>query len=86
MGRYPQHLAVYVERFEFFCPGCKKKGVVTDVLLNPDLLILRGYCGDCKLAGTYKIVDRVELEREYQALAEDKGSEWQYRVFKFWME
>jgi hypothetical protein len=79
-------LDVHIERFEFHCPVCKTKGVVTDVLLNPDLLILRGYCAACKLSGTYKAVDMAKLDNEYRALAEDKGSEWQYRVFKFRLE
>ena len=82
----PTRVGVYIERFEFHCPVCKQKGIVTDVLLNPDLLILRGYCAACKLPGAYRVVDVAKLEKEYVALAEDKGSEWQYRKFRFRLE
>jgi hypothetical protein len=79
-------LGVHIERFEFHCPVCKTKGTITDVLLNPDMLILRGYCTVCQLSGAYKVVDMSKLKKEYGALAEDKGSEWQYRAFKFRLE
>jgi hypothetical protein len=61
---------MYVERFEYICPDCKKKGIVTDVLLNPEMMIIRGRCPACDLQGAYKIVDRVKLQAEYEALSE----------------
>ena len=77
---------MYIEKFEFHCPVCHNKGTVNDVLLNPELLILRGYCPHCQRKGAYKVVDIAKLERDYSALAEDKGSDWQYRHFKFRLE
>ncbi len=61
---------MYIERFEYFCPECKQKGIVTDVLLNPELMLIRGQCPACNLQGTYKVVDRAKLSEEYQSLTE----------------
>jgi len=68
---------MYIERFEYFCPDCKKKGIVTDVLLNPELMIIRGRCPTCNLQSAYKAVDISYLQAEYQGLPESTRGEYQ---------
>jgi hypothetical protein len=62
---------MYIERFRFFCPHCKKRGIITDVLLNPELLLIRGRCSVCNLKSTYKAVDMVALQAEYEVLSHE---------------
>jgi len=62
---------MYLERFEFFCPKCKKKGEITDVLLNPKLMMIRGLCPFCNVKNTYKTVDISALQAEYEVLSEE---------------
>jgi len=59
---------MYLERFEYFCPKCRAKGVVTDVLINPELLIVRGKCESCGAESSYKAVDLAKLQAEYAEL------------------
>jgi hypothetical protein len=51
-------LRMYLERFRFFCPRCKMRGVINDVLLNPELMLIRGHCSVCNLKSTYKAVEK----------------------------
>ena len=69
---------MYIERFRYFCPACKKKGIITDVLLNPELLIIRGRCPVCNLEGTYKAVDMLNLQAEYEVLSHEIYQEDQH--------
>lgn len=45
-----------------------------DVLLNPDVLLIRGYCAACKKKGTYKVVDIEALRREHEAIAAEEAA------------
>ena len=44
----------HVERFQFFCPDCHTKGIISDVLLNASVLLLRGLCPECGARSQYK--------------------------------
>jgi hypothetical protein len=66
---------MYIERFEYFCPDCKLKGIVTDVLVNPDLMIIRGICKECGVQSSYKAVDLSALRTEYD---EEEGTPSKY--------
>jgi hypothetical protein len=66
---------MYIERFKFSCPRCKKLGIITDVLLNPELMILRGHCLACDMTSAYKAVDMSMLQAEYEVLSDDLGEE-----------
>jgi hypothetical protein len=70
---------MHIERFEYFCPDCDQKGVITDVLLNPELMIIRGRCTKCNLQRAYKVVDMSSLRAEYEALSESTIKEDQRR-------
>lgn len=59
----------YLERFEFYCKDCKRKGTIPDVLLNGEVLLIRGYCPLCKTRGTYKAIDIEALRQEHKLLA-----------------
>ena len=59
---------MYLERFEYFCPDCLAKGIVSDVLINPEMLIVRGKCPSCGVQGSYKAVDLAKLTEEYATL------------------
>jgi len=82
---------MYIERFEYFCPNCKQKGIVTDVLLNPELMIIRGRCSACGLQGSYKVVDMSAMNAEYEVLSElekrgneeHRGTEATWSVLRF---
>lgn len=75
----------YLERFEYFCKQCGRKGTVVDILLNPEVLLIRGYCPSCNARGAYKVVDMDVLRREHQALEladaheQASGEEYIYR-------
>jgi hypothetical protein len=58
-----------LDRFEYFCPDCNNKGVVTDVFVNSQLLILRGACPTCGVKSNYKVVERAELKLSHGGLA-----------------
>jgi hypothetical protein len=64
----------YLERFEYFCRECDKKGTVLDVLLNPDVLLIRGFCAVCKKRGTYKVIDIEALRQEHEAIAREESA------------
>jgi hypothetical protein len=59
---------MYLERFKFFCPICQKPGVITDVLVNSLMMILRGRCAACEQTSEYKAVDVPALLAEHEAL------------------
>lgn len=63
----------YLERFEYICRECDKKGTVLDVLLNPEVLLIRGYCPICNKRGLYKAVDMAALREEHDALAQEEA-------------
>jgi hypothetical protein len=65
---------MYLERFEYFCPNCHRKGIVTDILLNPELMIIRGRCLACNLQSSYKAVDMSALQAEYETIPEASGN------------
>ncbi len=64
----------YLERFEYVCRVCEKKGTVLDVLLNPDVLLIRGFCAGCRKNGTYKVVDIEALRQEHAAMAREESA------------
>jgi hypothetical protein len=64
----------YLERFEFFCQECKRKGTIPDVLLNGEVLLIRGYCPLCKNRGAYKEIDIRALRREHELLALEEAN------------
>lgn len=72
----------YLERFEYFCRECEIKGTVLDVLLNPDVLLIRGYCPSCKKRGTYKVVDIEALREEHATIAREAAREASSKVIK----
>jgi hypothetical protein len=63
-----------LERFEYVCRECDKKGSVRDVLLNAEVLLIRGYCSFCKKQGTYKVVDIEALRKEHEAIAREESA------------
>jgi len=63
----------YLERFEYICRVCEKKGTVLDVLLNPEVLLIRGYCPTCKKRGTYKVVDIEALRKEHEQIEREES-------------
>jgi hypothetical protein len=71
---------MYIERFEYFCPDCNQKGIVTDVLLNPELVIIRGRCPTCNLQSAYKVVDMAMLQAEYEVISEPVSKEDQSKT------
>jgi hypothetical protein len=75
---------MYIERFEYFCPLCKTKGIVTDVLLNPELMIIRGRCGSCGANSSYKAVDISALSTEYDVeCQEEVGAKENFKIVRF---
>jgi len=64
----------YLERFEYVCRVCDKKGTVLDVLLNPEVLLIRGFCPACNKRGTYKVVDIEALRHEHDAIAAEESA------------
>ncbi len=64
----------YLERFEYVCRECNSKGSVVDVLLNPDVLLIRGFCPRCNKRGTYKVVDIDALRREHLEIAKEDSN------------
>jgi hypothetical protein len=64
----------YLERYEYFCKVCKNKGVVQDILINAEILLIRGYCLACEAGGTYKVVDIDILRREHEAAAREESA------------
>jgi hypothetical protein len=63
----------YLERFEYYCKQCGQKGSVLDVLLNPDVLLIRGFCEPCNKHGTYKVIDIEALRQEHEQIALAEG-------------
>jgi hypothetical protein len=78
----------YLERFEYFCKQCGSKGTVVDILLNPEVLLIRGYCAGCNARGAYKVVDMDVLRQEHEALklADEKESAGEEHVFRWRFE
>jgi hypothetical protein len=64
----------YLERFEYFCKECGQKGTVIDVLLNPDVLLIRGLCPACNKSGTYKVIDIEALRQEHDAITLEEAA------------
>jgi hypothetical protein len=66
----------YLERFEYCCTKCGKTGCVLDVLLNPEMLLIRGFCPACNKRGSYKVIDIEALRQEHEKieLAEAQAS------------
>ena len=64
----------YLERFEYICRECNVKGSVVDVLLNPDVLLIRGLCPRCNKRGTYKVVDIDALRHEHAEIAQEESA------------
>jgi hypothetical protein len=62
---------MYLERFKFFCPKCKSRGVINDILLNSLVVIIRGHCPTCGFSGTYKIIDISLLRAKDDVLADE---------------
>jgi hypothetical protein len=65
----------YIERFEYFCKGCGRKGTVIDVLLNPEVLLIRGHCEGCNAQGAYKVVDIDRLRKEYASIVMEESED-----------
>jgi ribosomal protein L44E len=77
------HNVKYLERFEYFCRECEKKGTVLDVLLNPDVLLIRGFCPVCKKRGTYKVIDIEALRQEHEAIAREESASNDGQVWRW---
>lgn len=77
MARNVNQNVKYLERFEYSCQQCGNKGSVVDILLNPEVLLIRGFCAPCNKRGTYKAIDIEALRQEHEesALAETQEAD-----------
>lgn len=52
---------VTFECVEYFCPSCQTKGFVSEVFINPTVVLVRGGCERCKQPSGMRAVDLLKL-------------------------
>jgi hypothetical protein len=62
---------MYLEHFKFFCPRCRSRGAISDVLINSLVVIIRGRCSACNFSGTYKAIDISLLRAKDDVLSDE---------------
>jgi transcription elongation factor Elf1 len=52
---------VNFEKITYYCPHCGQKGFISDVFINPTVLIVNGHCNWCAKRSGVRAIDLLEL-------------------------